>query len=159
MADATVLELITVAQVPGRNLSFSTVTAGITKTVTTSGTVTAGTATSQEKSAAFRITKAASVPSQLTVSGLENLVGIEAIAGTQLLTSYVVDIAGNLDPQSGAIDFGSAGQPSRTLDIDNASPLYADGEIFVRIGGTVSPTGAQAPGTYNREITLTAVYN
>jgi hypothetical protein len=39
------------------------------------------------------------------------------------------------------------------------STLTSAGAIYVRIGGTVTPTSNQVPNTYTGTITLTAAYN
>jgi hypothetical protein len=159
-ASAIIVQPITIQNTG--DLVFSTVAAGVSKTVNTLGQPSFGgngIATGDESAASFELNKAAEIPVLLTVSGLDSLSGTEGAAGEILATTYVVDAATALTATTADENFPANGA-SRNLQLGTATvALNEANTIFVRIGGTVLPKANQKQGTYTGLITLTAVYN
>jgi hypothetical protein len=174
-ANAEIIQLITVAQVEGRQLEFSRVASGVAKTIATDGSVSFGGAqginSGDESSAAFVITKATEIPVLLTVSGLGNLVdpaGETTTEGSEnglplnvLSASYTIDAVVDLALEGQGVEIPVSGLTAE-LQINDDAAVDALNDVetmYVRIGGTVTPTAGQAPGSYTKQITLSAVYN
>jgi hypothetical protein len=174
-ANAEIIQLITVAQVADRELEFSRVASGVAKTIATDGTVSFGGSqginSGDETSAAFVITKATEIPVLLTVSGLDNLVNASgdteinsanSLPKNVLAATYTIDAVVNLSATTAQGVTVPVSGLNAELQI-NAAPaveaLNEAGTMYVRIGGTVTPTASQDPGNYTKQITLTAVYN
>jgi hypothetical protein len=136
-ATATVLSTITVAN--GSNLLFGNVTPGVNKTIDATG---AG-------AGRFDVNAANSSPVSLTFTLPANLTG----AGTMPIGTWT-GLWNTTNSQSG----GTAFTPSASA---TTATTAASGttSLFVFVGATVSPGGAQAAGAYTGTVTMGVVYN
>ncbi len=132
---ATVQQPITVTK--NNDLSFGTVFPGLNKSIA----VTAGGA------AKFTVGGQASTPVNLTFS----LPATIASAGNTLPISTWTGHFRDVDQPTGGTTF----TPSVSA---TSATLSASGGLFVYVGATAEPTGAQAAGSYSGTMTMTVVY-
>jgi hypothetical protein len=166
LASAEILTQIQLADVSP--LKFGTLAAGKSKTVTTQSVATVDNGTiGGETAGVFSVTKAPGFSVTLTLSGLIDLPKVDAngapIVGDGAFaidTDYQADIVGvDDDLVAGVTSFVISGATS-SVTVDNTlATLFGDGEIFVRIGGTLTPDANLTSGDYQTTITLNAIYN
>lgn len=153
-ADVVAAVTVTGAQ----DLQFGNVTPGNTKTISTTGTVAAGTigGTTETqgkyditKGANSQVTLAFTLPSNLT-SGANNLaINFNDYSSTQCgrISGTGTDVM--FTPATGIT----------TANSGTTAWVFAANAFTVNLGGTVVPTNNQASGAYTGTITLTATYN
>jgi hypothetical protein len=134
-ATANVLASISVAQ--GRPLDFGNVTPGVNKTV----------ALTDATSGRFDATGAASAGVQIDFTLPANLT-----SGANNLSIASWTGCWNTSNSSGA------GCTAANMGGSTNGSFSAGGQLFVFVGATVSPTAAQATGTYTANVTMTLSY-
>ena len=135
-ASATVLSVISVAN--GGNLLFGNVTPGVAKTILATGAGAGRFDVTGGNSAAVNLTFT-TLPANLTF-GANNLP-----IGTW------TGLTNTINSQSG----GTAFTPSA---VAQAATTSATGLLFVFVGATVTPGGAQVAGAYTGTVTMGVVY-
>ena len=141
------------------SLEFGNVTPGVTKTISTAGTVATGLAGGTTETAGkFTVTKGPNtqvtlgftLPTNLT-HGTDNLaINFNDYSGStcgQLAYTSLTNVP--FTPASGEI----------IANTGSTVAYFAAGTFWVNIGGTVVPTSGQVSGAYTGNITLTATYN
>lgn len=142
-----------------QDLQFGNVTPGNTKTISTTGSVAAGTAGgTTETQGKYNITKGANsqvtlaftLPTNLTDGGSNNLaINFNDYNSTKcgLITGSGSDVP--FTPATGIT----------TANAGATAWVFGESAFTVNLGGTVVPTVGQAAGAYTGTITLTATYN
>jgi len=125
---------------PRRDLSAGDIFAGVPKTISRLDPANSGLYRIQGRPGA-EISLYFTLPNELS-----------SASGAMLAIEFAVGDAGIADDQTQAASV--AFDPHAPLTIR----LGRDGRAFVWLGGTVRPTGAQAPGYYEAAVVLTADY-
>ncbi len=137
-ATATVLSTVTVAS--GAALAFGNVTPGVAKVVLATG---AG-------AGRFDVNAANSAPVSLTFTLPANLTS----GANNLPIGTWTGLWNTLNSQSG----GTAFTPSAAATVATTAAAGAT-SLWVFVGATVTPGGAQATGAYTGTVTMGVVYN
>jgi len=149
-----------------QNLSFGMVTPGVTKTISTLGTVIRGTSgvgliVGNEAAGRFSITKGANT--QVTLTWNTPTVLTRNVAPNETMPISFADVA--LDKMARLHIATPATNHSWTLgqlvvaNTGDTAPFFAATAFDVFVGGSVSPVAGQVAGVYEGNITLTATYN
>ncbi len=144
-------EVLAPIEVTGaENLEFEIVSPGIPKTVNLDGTAEGGTITENEQAARFDITAGNSANVTLSFTSIP---GTLANGEESLPISYIA-------AWGTASDYAETFEPVNVTENQPTEATTSEsGEIYVFLGGTVTPDAAQAQGNYTADITLTVTYN
>ncbi len=144
-------EVLAPIEVDGaENLEFEIVSPGIAKTVNLDGSAEGGTITENEQAARFDITAGGSANVLLSFTTIP---GTLSNGSATLPISYVA-------AWGTASTYAETFAPVNVIEDQTTSATTSEsGEIFVFLGGTVTPDVNQAQGNYSSEITLTVTYN
>lgn len=156
-AKAEVVAAVTVTA--GTPLDFKNVAPGVTKTIDLNNTVApATTATGGETTGYWTITKGAKT--QVTVS-INTAANPDLISGSNKLPiAYTGQLRIGEAAASDKVVFPIADFANTPTASNVAGGAFFNASTFdVDLGGTVTPTGTQASGSYSADITLTATYN
>jgi type 1 fimbria pilin len=132
------------------DLIFGEIVAGESKTINLSGDVTDGTViTGTEQAGRFRVGGPAGFNILLEYTVLPNVMnGIGAATGNTLPVAYVSGF-NPTDNATGATPLPVTGSTETEL---------TGGELFVFLGGTVSPAVGQVTGDYETQVTLSVTF-
>lgn len=132
------------------DLIFGDIVAGEPKTIALDGDVTSGSVISgTEQAGRFRVGGPAGFGILLEYTEIPSVMnGLGAASGNTLPISYVSGYNPTSNP-TGATPLPVTGSTQVTL---------TGGELFVFLGGTVSPVVGQATGDYETEVTLTVTF-
>ncbi|HRZ48385.1 MAG TPA: DUF4402 domain-containing protein [Bacteroidales bacterium] len=160
-AKAEVVAQVNVTKV--LDLQFGIVTPGVNKSISTTGSVLAGTAGTStyagtEQKGHFTVTKGANTYLTLALTLPANL--------TYLTNNLPINFADVSSTQLGLLQISGANDvpftPSATpLNLTSGaySAYFTATSFDVFLGGTVAPAASQVAGDYTGTITLTATYN
>jgi len=146
-----------------KNLDFDIVTAGHNKTVGFADDVTAGIASTGEKTGHFTIKKSANTSVTLKFTLLPDLLLTTVASGhtsnQKIGITYSAQLSDNTETTPPTPVNFPTGAPLNVANSSSTIPFFATDEFQVDLGGTVTVLGTQEAGDYKESIVLTATYN
>jgi hypothetical protein len=151
-----------------QDLQFDVVSPGVNKTVSTAGTVDAGTATGNEHDGQYSVSKGDSTQVQLVFTLPAYLSGTGTPASTVHLPINFDNYGTGGNSTCGDVDASThyrfdPNSANSTTPLAITKSAFNDAWVatsfLVHVGGTVVPDAAQAVGNYAGDIVLTVTYN